>query len=319
MYNYTKKNLDTIANETGFIRDNLEKVLRLCEILQFLNENGLFVENLALKGGTAINLTIFALPRLSIDINLDFTKECSREEMLTVRELINKNLLNYMFSLGYYLSPVTKNPYSLDSWVFYFQNSAGNRDVLKVEINYSMRNHILPAVRTNAKVDFTGIKNEIMVLQPLELFGSKITALIARSAPRDMYDVNNMLKYHIFDAEEQNLLRKISIFYMVVGGDYSKMDFNYTKISNTTYPQIRKGLIPLLKKSEHFDFEQVKIDVKNFVSGLMIPTDSEKRFVEEFNNGNYKPGLLFDEPDILERIKNHPMAEWKTKTHHTGI
>jgi hypothetical protein len=27
LYNYTKKNLDVIANETGFIRDNLEKVL----------------------------------------------------------------------------------------------------------------------------------------------------------------------------------------------------------------------------------------------------------------------------------------------------
>jgi len=316
LYNYTKKNLDVIANETSFIRDNLEKVLRLCEILQFLNENSLFAENLALKGGTAINLTVFALPRLSVDIDLDFTKECKREEMITVRELINKNLLNYMFSLGYYLSPITKNPYSLDSWVFYFQNSAGNRDVLKVEINYSMRNHILPIITTNSKADFIGMENKIRVLQPLELFGSKINALIARSAPRDIYDVNNMLKYHIFKAEEQNLLRKISIFYMVVGGDYSKIDFSYTKISNLTYPQIRKALIPLLKKSEHFDFEQAKIDVKNFISDFMILTDSEKLFVEEFQNGKYQSELLFEEPDILERIRNHPMAEWKTKATH---
>jgi hypothetical protein len=89
--------------------------------------------------------------------------------------------------------------------------------------------------------------------------------------------------------------------------------YNYTKIRNLTYPQIRSTLIPLLKKSEHFDFEKIKIDVINFISDLMILTDGEKRFVEEFSNGNYQPRLLFEEPDILERIKNHPMAEWKTK------
>jgi predicted nucleotidyltransferase component of viral defense system len=65
MYNYNKSFLEKVAAETGFIRDNLEKVFRLCEILQYLNENQLFEDHLALKGGTAINLTVFNLPRLS--------------------------------------------------------------------------------------------------------------------------------------------------------------------------------------------------------------------------------------------------------------
>nr|WP_321305846.1 nucleotidyl transferase AbiEii/AbiGii toxin family protein [uncultured Sphaerochaeta sp.] len=41
--------------------------------------------NLALKGGTAINLTIFSLPRLSVDIDLDFTNNCSRAQMMDIR------------------------------------------------------------------------------------------------------------------------------------------------------------------------------------------------------------------------------------------
>jgi len=124
--------LEKVSAETGFIRDNLEKVFRLCEILQYLNEELLFIDHLALKGGTAINLTVFDAPRLSVDIDLDFTKECSREEMLQIRTIINDKLLIFMFAQGYALSPNTKNPHSLDSWVFYFQNAAGNRDSISI-------------------------------------------------------------------------------------------------------------------------------------------------------------------------------------------
>jgi hypothetical protein len=59
MYNYSKSFLEKTAKESGFIRDNLEKVFRLSDILQFLNTYAITKENLSLKGGTAINLTVF--------------------------------------------------------------------------------------------------------------------------------------------------------------------------------------------------------------------------------------------------------------------
>ena len=73
MYNYSKKFLEKIAAETGFIRDNMEKVFRLSDILQFLNANSSTKEYLSLKGGTAINLIVFNMPRLSVDIDLDYS------------------------------------------------------------------------------------------------------------------------------------------------------------------------------------------------------------------------------------------------------
>jgi predicted nucleotidyltransferase component of viral defense system len=72
MFNYNKNDLVRAANETGFIRDNLEKVFRLCDILEYLNVNPLFAEHLVLKGGTSINLTVFSLPRLSVDYRFGF-------------------------------------------------------------------------------------------------------------------------------------------------------------------------------------------------------------------------------------------------------
>ncbi len=48
---------------------------------------------LALKGGTAINLTVFDLPRLSVDIDLDYCGDESREVMLRRRNEITGNLM----------------------------------------------------------------------------------------------------------------------------------------------------------------------------------------------------------------------------------
>ncbi|MHC1779079.1 MAG: nucleotidyl transferase AbiEii/AbiGii toxin family protein [Bacteroidales bacterium] len=313
MFNYNKTDLERIASSTYFIRDNLEKVFRLNEILKHLNENPFFEKFLVLKGGTAINLTILDLPRLSVDIDLDFTIECTKEEMLKTRENVNQNLLNYMFTQGYALSPNTKNPHSLDSWIFYFQNSGGNRDNLKVEINYSMRNHLLPLIKRRVKIDFMQSDYDVKTLSTLELFGGKIKALIERTAPRDLYDVFNMLKYNIIDPKEYELLRKIVIFYICVGGSDSLItSYDIHRINKIKFPQIRSTLLPVLKKNEKFDFENAKTEVTCFLSKLLMITEKEMAFIENFTNNTYLPDLLFEDIDIVNRVKNHPMAIWKT-------
>jgi predicted nucleotidyltransferase component of viral defense system len=72
MPQFNRRELDVRAREYGFNRDTFEKVLRLRTILDFLNTHEYMREHLLLKGGTAINLTVFNLPRLSVDIDLDF-------------------------------------------------------------------------------------------------------------------------------------------------------------------------------------------------------------------------------------------------------
>jgi predicted nucleotidyltransferase component of viral defense system len=234
--------------------------------------------------------------------------------MLAVRDLINRDLTNFMFTQGYALSPNTKNPHSLDSWVFYFQNSGGNKDNIKIEINYSMRNHILPIVKRKVNGNFLQIDFEVKTLAILELFGGKIKALIERTAPRDLYDIHNMLNQNIIEVPEQDMLRKIVLFYLSVGGSNKpSTTFNFDNLHRLKFPQIRSSLIPVLKKSERFDFEIAKEEVKEYLSNLFILTEKEKLYVENFNQGIYQPELLFEETDIIERIKEHPMAVWKMK------
>ncbi len=312
MYKYNKNDLDVLATNTSFLRDNLEKVLRLCDILQYINSNPLLYNHLALKGGTAINLVVFNLPRLSVDIDLDFTKQSTREEMFKLREQINNDIAKYMISQSYQINPSSKNPHSLDSWVFFYQNAAGNIDNIKIEINYSMRNHVFEPINKEVNIASLSVRFQVRVLDNKELFGSKIKALIERTAARDLYDVYTMLEQGIFSDSEQQILRKIVLFYLAVGGNTPPLNaYKFDAIDNLNFNQIKRKLIPVLKKSDKFDFESAKREIKMYLTALMMLSDNEKLFVEKFNKNKYHPELLFDELEIVDRIKNHPMAIWK--------
>ena len=172
MNSYNKIYLEKIAKEKGFVRDNLEKVMRLSEILQYFNQNEFLHDSLVLKGGTAINLTVFQMPRLSVDIDLDFAKNCSREEMIKARQSINNEILAYMSNEGYVLKPGSKSPHTLDSWVFGYINAGGNPDNIKIEINYSDRCHVLPMEERTISIDFLG-DIRVCALAPMELFARR--------------------------------------------------------------------------------------------------------------------------------------------------
>jgi predicted nucleotidyltransferase component of viral defense system len=60
------------AKSTGFDAGNLEKVLRLRELLNEFHKHPFLRGKLVLKGGTALNLFYLGLARLSVDIDLNY-------------------------------------------------------------------------------------------------------------------------------------------------------------------------------------------------------------------------------------------------------
>lgn len=101
MADWNKMLLGKQAKELGFVRDTYEKVCRLTEVLKFFEADDLLGKSLALKGGTAINLTIFDLPRLSVDIDLDYAEDTSRDDMMNSRTIINDRISKFMTASGY--------------------------------------------------------------------------------------------------------------------------------------------------------------------------------------------------------------------------
>ena len=101
MPQYNRNDLEIAARNQHFTRDTFEKVLRLKTILDWMNAHEFLKTHLILKGGTAINLTVFDLPRLSVDIDMDFVPNLPREDMLQTRETISGIIKAYMNSEGY--------------------------------------------------------------------------------------------------------------------------------------------------------------------------------------------------------------------------
>ena len=63
----------------------VEKVLHLLNLLNALNSHPFLKGKWVLKGGTALNLFVFDLPRLSVDIDLNYIGALGRKEMMTDR------------------------------------------------------------------------------------------------------------------------------------------------------------------------------------------------------------------------------------------
>ena len=208
------------ARELGFVRDTFEKVCRLAEILDFIQKDALLSDILALKGGTAINLTIFNnLPRLSVDIDFDFAENISREEMLAVRAQITDRIGKKMTTAGYRLSQKSKTYHALDSFVYEYLNSGGMKDNLKIEINYMLRCHVLMPVRKRINLPWLEEELTVLTVDPLEIYGAKIVALLNRAAPRDVYDTHTMIEQETFDESQRSLLKKCVIFYSAIATD----------------------------------------------------------------------------------------------------
>jgi predicted nucleotidyltransferase component of viral defense system len=311
MPQYEKRRIETAAKENGFTRDAFEKVLRLTDILRFLNSENTAKRYLALKGGTAINLTMFPLPRLSVDLDFDFAENLPREQMQRQREDIVSMLSKHMSAEGYSLSPKTKRAHSLDSFVYSYAGLGGGGDNMKIEINYSLRSHVLPLRDSLVRIPAIGDSFSLRTLSPVEIYAGKTVAFLDRGAARDLYDLNNMVEGNLFSSDECSILRKCVVFYAAIAGKKPITDNWTIRFPSVTPGKVKTDLNPMLRIAEYFEAGTATERVKGFLGELMVLSGSELRFGERFKRGLYEPEFLFDDDTIVNRVKDHPMALWR--------
>lgn len=311
MPEWNKLLLGRQAKELGFVRDTYEKVCRLTEILKFFENDAVLGKSLALKGGTGINLTIFNLPRLSVDIDLDFSENVARDEMLYAKSIISDRIEKYMRANDYSLSPKSKQYHALDSRVYEYTNSGGMKDNIKIEINYMLRCHVLEIGQRYFQSTWQSAGVSVLSVDPVEIFGSKIVALMNRTAVRDLYDVYNLVKFGLFHEPQRQLLRKCVVFYSAIGADSPPLEFQIGAVDLITQKRIKRDLYPVLRNKVKFDLKTAQIQVKTWLNDLLKLENSEKEFLIAFRDKTYQPNLLFESQEIVERIQNHPMALWK--------
>lgn len=311
-FDYDKKHIRQIADEYSYTATNVEKVIRLCLILEDLNSLDEFAGKLLLKGGTAINLVAFEkLPRLSVDLDLDFAYNLSKEETNLERERINKALNAYCDNMGYRLSD--RSNFVLDSKSLLYTTTTGSLDKIKLDINYHSRCHVYPTAFSDIALPFGLDEKHIHVahLDIIELFAGKIKALYERCKPRDIYDIFSLAQSGLLSTgEEQTALRKCAVFYSILGNadkpDLLKQDLNL--IRKMPFQALKTQLLPMLHtKLGHFDKDSLFDVSVNYLENLMKLEDSEKEFVIRFFKGDFRPELLFDK-ETSDNLKEHPVV-----------
>lgn len=303
---YSKKIIDRYGENTGFIKNNIEKVIRLLDVLNFLFSDSVFKDKLVLKGGTAINLVHTDLKRLSVDIDLDYHGSINKQTTFLDRELLAKELDSYMLGQEYSLSSKSRGSVALLSKMYGYTSAGGNADYIKVEINFMDRISLYgDSVST---ISYFGKQVTIKTPVTEELFGMKLAALIDRSKPRDLYDATALLDTS--KSLDKVLLKKAVIFYLTLDGVYDINNMTFEKIKAISQHSVKTELLPVLKKAESFDLEVAKESVIELLNQLLSLDEFETQYLKDFSLGNYDPSLLFDK-NVAERASKHPMAKWK--------
>ncbi len=168
------------------------------------------------KGGTALRI-IFASPRFSEDLDFTAQKNISYKEIENLLEQIYYTLDSWGFRAEIKEAKKTTGGY-LAKTIFSFYDYEIN---LKIEISFRTS-------RSKALNEISQIKNYFIpvydiIHEPSEqIVAGKIAALMARSKPRDWYDLYFLLKNGYLGSKEKKQLLKILKKFKRYQGNISK-------------------------------------------------------------------------------------------------
>jgi predicted nucleotidyltransferase component of viral defense system len=148
----------------------------------------------ALKGGTAINLYVRDMPRLSVDLDLIFPDhERPRDQALQrINEAIRQSA-DRLNQRGFQTHSVV----AADAGETKLLVRRGSIEV-KIEVNFVMRGTVYPVrmASLTAKARETLLADlEIPVVSLEDMYGGKLVAAMDRQHPRDLFDVMQLFAH----------------------------------------------------------------------------------------------------------------------------
>ena len=148
----------------------------------------------ALRGGTAINLFMRDMPRISVDLDLVFPDHTlSREGALRrISEAIRQSSALLKKQDFQIFAPASAD--AVETKLLVRQGSIE----VKIEVNYVMRGTVKPvrmaSLTQNAR-DTLQADIEIPVVSLEDMYGGKLVAAMDRQHPRDLFDVQQLFAH----------------------------------------------------------------------------------------------------------------------------
>lgn len=267
----------------------------LLDVLPYVAKEKCF----AMKGGTAINMFIWDMPRLSVDIDLTYIHFNDRntafaeisESILRIKEDVIKNIPGVQIET----SGVT--PDSKDKLLC---SRKGTK--IKVEVNTTMRGIVNPVRLKQAS---PSVRKEfdkfaaINVVSDAELFGGKVCAALDRQHPRDLFDI-----YQLFN--NGGITKEIKEGFIASLLSHNK------SINEMLRPNLQDQKLAFSNQFEgmtiapftYADYETSRNRLIKEINRLLTKNDKELLF--SFKSGNPDWSL-----SQTEQLQNLPAIKWK--------
>ena len=252
----------------------------------------------ALKGGTAINLFLRDLPRLSIDIDLAYLPVAPRSESLAEIDSAMKRIAE---RIRHGLSAqVTESRLARENAVTRLLVRGDNVQI-KIEVTPVLRGCVFdpePRSVSPAVEEAFGFA-EIDVVSFADLFGGKIIAALDRQHPRDLFDVRELLTHEGIDDD----LRRAVIVYLLSHNRpmYEVLAPSLKDISG----EFERGFVGMTDQPLQLDdLVEARASLIAAVTGQM--PEEHREFLLSFERGSPDWSLLG-----LISVENLPAVRWR--------
>jgi hypothetical protein len=308
----SSETLTTQAEATGFRPDMLEKVALLLQLLDAIRSHPFLKERLVLKGGTALNLFIFDVPRLSVDIDLNYVGAADGETMLGERPRVEEALQAVFAREGYTVRRVPTE-HAGGKWQLRYPSVGGQGGNLEVDVNFMFRIPLWPVQWIDSRPVGIWHAAGIPVVDVHELAAGKLSALLSRRQARDLFDCSNFFRLGGLDRERLRLA-------FVVYGAMSRKDWRTIAPEDVDIDtaDLEQKLIPTLRSAGSEKIRKNQFgkglveDCCSLLSSLLPFTAPEQGFLDRIlDRGEIAPELLTSDEALQNRIRRHPLLEWK--------
>lgn len=312
-----------VAESTGFKPNIIEKVMHLLNMMNMLYSHPALKGKFALKGGTALNLFIFRIPRLSVDIDLNYIGSQNREFMMEERSFIDKAVLAVAAREGLIVKRMPDS-HAGGKWRLNYQSYTEQSGNIEIDMNYMFRQPFWEPIDMDSHVIGTYQAKNIPILDIHELAAGKLAALFSRRQARDLFDV-----YHLFLHGKLGK-KRLRIAFVVYGAcnrkDWRKISindvaFNKKDIEHTLFPLMQDNIFTSKTEKSQF-IDRLINECKKRLSLLLPYTKSETEFLNRLlEKGEIHANLITSDQDLQNRIARHPMLLWKIENirRHLGL
>ena len=300
---------------TGFRPEMLEKVIHLLGLLEGFTRHPYLKNRIALKGGTALNLFVFDLPRLSVDSDWNYIGAPDRETMIAERPKVEQAIAAVCGRQDFAIQRIPED-HAGGKWRLRYDSALGQGGNVEVDLNFMFRVPLWPIVIRDSRPIGSHSASGIPILDEHELAAGKLAALLSRHAARDLFDAHQYLIRAAFDPVMLRLA-------LIVYGALNRKDWRTVSVDDIGFEthELRSTLVPVLR-TDHLaamddpdGWAERMVEETRAALTVVLPfAAKEREFLDRtLDHGHMEPLLLTDDPELADRIVHHPGLLWKAQ------